>query len=118
MPGFEFRDASVVATHAVERFGHRPAVPEHALFSDAEWDELSTAAHLTARQSEIARLLCDGHTYKSIALHVGISINTVRMHMRTLFAKLRAHDRVSALIELVTIQRALNPPGEAVHSHM
>lgn len=82
--------------------------PQRALFSEARWRQLVESLALTPRQGEIARLMCDGHTYKAIALRIGISVNTVRMHIRALFAKLAAHDRLSAVLQLITADRALS----------
>jgi DNA-binding NarL/FixJ family response regulator len=85
------------------------------LFPAARWPMLGAALRLTPRQVEIARHLCQGGTYKSIAMQSGISINTVRMHMRALFAKLGAHDRVTAVIQIVLAERAL--PLRSRQSH-
>ncbi len=77
------------------------------LFPPARWQALGATLRLTPRQVEIARQICRGGTYKSIATQSGISINTVRMHMRALFAKLGAHDRVTAVIQIVMTERTL-----------
>jgi DNA-binding CsgD family transcriptional regulator len=78
------------------------------LFSEAQWGRLTAHFGLTARQSEIARLICQAQTYDAIARRAGISINTVRMHIRNLFDKLDAHDRVSVVIRLITAERLLS----------
>jgi DNA-binding NarL/FixJ family response regulator len=77
------------------------------LFSRARWRQLSVALALAPRQSEIVQLICDGHGYKAIAQRTGISINTVRMHMRALFAKLGAHDRLTVLLRVIATDRLL-----------
>lgn len=76
------------------------------LLDEADWRRLENHFGLSPRQGEIGRLMCTGHSYKAIALHMGISINTVRMHVRALFNKLGVHDRVGVLIELITAGRA------------
>lgn len=98
--------------------GHAYATRDAALprlFSDAQWQRLVAHFQLTPRQSDIARLICRGHTYKAIAMRTGISINTVRMHIRELFDKVRAHDRVSVVVRLITTERTL-PPARAPQS--
>jgi len=77
------------------------------LFTEEQWTRLAAALMLTPRQSEVARLLCAGHTYQSVALYAGISINTARMHIRALFQKLGAHDRVGFLIRMISAERGL-----------
>lgn len=77
------------------------------LFTDEQWTRLTAALTFTPRQSVVARLLCAGHTYQSVALCAGVSINTARMHIRALFQKLGAHDRVGFLIRMICAERAI-----------
>ena len=77
------------------------------LFPEARWGQLAAYMGLTPRQSEIASYICQGCTYESIALQTGISINTVRMHMRALFLRLGARDRLNAVLHFVRVERAL-----------
>jgi DNA-binding CsgD family transcriptional regulator len=83
---------------------------ERQLFGDAEWGQLKATFALTARQCEIARLMCSGIGYEAMAAHTGISINTVRMHMRALFAKLGVHDRLNAVLQLISAERERPSP--------
>lgn len=73
---------------------------------------------LSARQTEITRLICAGYCYKSIAVRVGISVNTVRMHVRALFGKLRVRDRLGVVLRVFAMERAFlescRYPGRAV----
>jgi DNA-binding CsgD family transcriptional regulator len=81
------------------------------IFTKGEWEQLSSIFELTPRQRQIAGLMCEGRSYKSIAGQADISINTVRMHMRTLFAKLGVHDRVGLVLQLIAAQRVLAARG-------
>lgn len=86
-------------------YGVAEAPIQRELFSDTEWRGLQATLALTSRQCEIAHLMCAGLSYKAIAAQAGISINTVRMHMRALFMKLGTHDRVSTILQLVATTR-------------
>ena len=57
------------------------------------------AARLTARQQQILLLMHGGLTAGAIASRLGISESTVGKHLRDLYARLDAHDRVSAIRE-------------------
>ena len=46
------------------------------------------AATLTARQLDVLRLLCAGKPNKVIARDLGLSENTVRVHVAAIFAQL------------------------------
>ena len=49
---------------------------------------------LTEAEQRVAKLIADGHTNKSAASVLGISINTVGTHLRAVFAKLGVQSRV------------------------
>jgi DNA-binding CsgD family transcriptional regulator len=57
------------------------------------------AVRLTSRQQQILQLMQGGLTAGAIASRLGISESTVGKHLRDLYARLDAHDRVSAIRE-------------------
>lgn len=69
--------------------------------------ELSPDALLTPSQRRIAALLCGGATQVEIASHLGVSVNTVKTHLRTAYRVLG----VSSRVELVEALREAPPPG-------
>jgi two-component system, NarL family, response regulator len=54
---------------------------------------------LTARELQVLQLLVTGMRNKEMASHLGISEDTVRAHVKGVFAKFRVHDRTAALAE-------------------
>jgi DNA-binding NarL/FixJ family response regulator len=52
---------------------------------------------LTQREAEILRCLGEGHTDKSIAQAIGISVWTVHDHIKNIFRKLGVHTRAEAV---------------------
>jgi DNA-binding NarL/FixJ family response regulator len=42
----------------------------------------------------VARLISNGHTNKSAAAQLNVSVNTVGTHLRSIFAKLEVRSRV------------------------
>lgn len=53
--------------------------------------------HLTRQESELLRLLVDGHHYKTAAHELGISTNTVSFHLKNIYAKLHVHSKSEAV---------------------
>ena len=51
-------------------------------------------AALTEAERRVAYLIADGHTNKATAKSLGISINTVGTHLRSIYAKLGVQSRV------------------------
>jgi DNA-binding NarL/FixJ family response regulator len=55
-------------------------------------------ASLTEREREVLELLSKGHLYKEIADRLGISLDTVRSHLRKVYDKLHVHSRTEAVL--------------------
>ena len=53
--------------------------------------------HLTPQETELLRLLVDGHHYKTAADKMGISRHTVSFHLRNIYAKLEVHSKSEAV---------------------
>jgi DNA-binding NarL/FixJ family response regulator len=53
--------------------------------------------HLTPQETELLKLLVDGHHYKTAAHELGISTNTVSFHLRNIYAKLQVHSKSEAV---------------------
>jgi DNA-binding NarL/FixJ family response regulator len=59
----------------------------------------SNVETLTPREKEVLALLAKGHPYKRIAADLGISINTLRDHLRAIYDKLHVHSRTEATLK-------------------
>jgi DNA-binding NarL/FixJ family response regulator len=77
--------------------------------SDVEAQARATARTdyppLTPREKEVLELLVRGMRNKEIAAELGISEDTARVHLRSIFLKLDVHDRTAALV--VALRRGL-----------
>ena len=82
-----------------------PARPRQRAHVPPPAEEVSRWSCLTPRERQIASLVAQGHRYKEIALHLSISDQTVRNHLRSVFDKLQVKDRVQ--LALYTIRRSL-----------
>jgi DNA-binding NarL/FixJ family response regulator len=56
---------------------------------------------LTPREKEALALLAKGYVYKKIASDLGISINTLRIHLRAVYDKLHVHSRTEATVKFL-----------------
>jgi DNA-binding NarL/FixJ family response regulator len=54
---------------------------------------------LTPREREVLELLATGSLYKQIASHLGVSLDTVRTHLRKIYEKLHVHSRTEAVVK-------------------
>lgn len=52
---------------------------------------------LTAREQDVLRCLVQGMTYASAGAHLDISVDTIRSHVRSIYAKLQVHSVAGAV---------------------
>jgi two-component system, NarL family, nitrate/nitrite response regulator NarL len=73
-------------------------------------DRTSPGSDLTARESEVLRLLAQGLPNPAIAATLGIRVATVRNHVQSVIEKLQAHSKLEAVA--VALRRGLiSGPG-------
>lgn len=65
-------------------------------------DSASEIEKLTKREQETLALLAKGFLYKEIADQLGISMNTVRMHLKSIYEKLHVQSRTEAAAKFLT----------------
>jgi DNA-binding NarL/FixJ family response regulator len=57
----------------------------------------SASYHLTAQETELLKLLIEGHYKKTAAREMGISTNTVSFHLKNIYSKLQVHSKTEAV---------------------
>jgi DNA-binding NarL/FixJ family response regulator len=70
--------------------------------------ELSPSEDLSPRESEVVKLIAEGHTSREIADILSISVNTVERHRHNVLEKLDLRDRVA--LTLYAVRRGLVEP--------
>jgi DNA-binding CsgD family transcriptional regulator len=70
-------------------------------FAVARTAEGGVFEELTARESDVLRLMAEGLANRAIALRLGISENTVKFHVASVLAKLGAQSRAEAVMHAV-----------------
>jgi DNA-binding NarL/FixJ family response regulator len=69
--------------------------------------EEDLSEEITARETDVLRMLAEGRVNKDIAARLGISEHTVKFHISSILAKLGASTRTEAVT--VGIRRGLIP---------
>jgi DNA-binding NarL/FixJ family response regulator len=54
---------------------------------------------LTPRELDVLRALAEGHSYKTAARALDLSIDTVRFHVRAIYGKLHVHSKSEAVLQ-------------------
>ena len=73
------------------RDARRPVAAPVALDIDGAFDDLGT---LSPRESQVAQLVASGHADKDVARRLGISVTTVRTHVKHAYRKLEVNSRL------------------------
>jgi len=55
------------------------------------------AYSLSERELQVLRMLVEGHTYKTAADALAISVDTLRFHVRNIYEKLHVHSKSEAV---------------------
>jgi DNA-binding NarL/FixJ family response regulator len=66
----------------------------------------STLTGLSPREREVLRALAQGYRNKEIAAALGVSVGTVKTHLRHIFRKLKVADRTSAVLLALHVRPA------------
>jgi DNA-binding NarL/FixJ family response regulator len=66
-------------------------------------DRGSPLSRLTPREREVLRLMAQGRANKEIGALLGISVGTVKTHLRHIFRKLQVSDRTGAVLTALEI---------------
>lgn len=87
--------STAIARKVVSFFGRQataPVAPAPAPSADVD--------RLTDRERSVLDALAEGQQYKEIADHLGISINTVRNNIKSIYEKLQVNTRLGAVRKL------------------
>ena len=72
-----------------------------------QWEYLSKCWHLTAREAEVAKLVCKGMDNKQIGKKLRIKYNTVRAHLGNMFRKVGVKSKAGIILEFIrALQKA------------
>lgn len=58
---------------------------------------LHLSCHMTAQELRLLTLLADGYGYQGAAEEMGVTVNTVRSHVRSIYEKLQVHTKSEAV---------------------
>ena len=53
--------------------------------------------NLTPHELRLLKLLVEGHSYKTAAVELGVSVNTIAFHVQNIYGKLQVHSKSEAV---------------------
>jgi DNA-binding CsgD family transcriptional regulator len=73
------------------------------IFKAKQWEYLRKCWHLTAREVEVAKLVCEGSDNNEIRKKLGIAYNTARAHLGNIFRKVGVRGKAGLIVEFIEV---------------
>ena len=64
---------------------------------------METKVRLTGREAEVLRLIARGRTYEKVGVELGMSLHTVRTHVKNCYRKLEVHSAAAAVLRALQL---------------
>lgn len=93
-----------------------PGAPADFLLDERQWLYIKNRYYMTARELQIARLVCNGFNNNGIAEFLNIKYSTVKVHMRNIYRRVRVSSKMSLLLKFVEDINALYVAPETISS--
>ena len=71
---------------------------EAILFDEKQWLYVQRCYHISPRELQVVRLVCQGFTNGDIARELNVKSGTVKTHLRSIFHKTRVRNKVTMLL--------------------
>ena len=72
-------------------------------FKANQWECLRKTWHLTPREIEAAKMVCDGQDNVQIGKKLRIKYNTVRAHLGNIFRKVGVKSKAGLILEFIKV---------------
>ncbi len=79
------------------------AAPPLHVFDDEHWHYIQRRFHLTDRELQVARLICQGLNNDAIAAKLKIRPGTVKTHIRNLYRRIRTRNKIQMILKFLYI---------------
>lgn len=73
------------------------------VFKEKQWKYLKKCWHLTTREIEVARMVCEGLDNGQISKKMHIAYNTVRAHLGNIFRKVGVKRKSGMILHFVEV---------------
>ena len=72
-----------------------------ALLDEKQWNYVQRHYRMSPRELQVARLVCQGFTNADVADKLNVKQGTIKTHLRSIFSKARARNKISLLLRFV-----------------
>lgn len=75
--------------------------PDVAILNEKQWQYVRKRYRISPRELEVAKLVCRGFVNGDVAKKLNVKPGTVKTHLRSIFAKTHAKNRVTMLLRFM-----------------
>jgi DNA-binding CsgD family transcriptional regulator len=75
--------------------------PDVVLLDEKHWGYVQKRYHMSPRELQVAKLVCRGFCNGDVAKELGIRGGTAKTHLRNIYRKIRAKNKIAMLLKIV-----------------
>ncbi len=87
-------------------------VPSISLLDDQQWNYIRKWYRITARELQVARLVCQGFDNNKIAAKLRISRGTVKTHIRNIYRRIRVKNKIQMVLRFMHVANNLSAKSQ------
>ena len=72
-----------------------------SLINDKQWGYLQKLYHMTPKEQQVARFVCQGISNEDIAEKLNMRPGTVKTHLRNIYRRVRVKNKISLLLQFI-----------------
>ncbi len=80
-------------------------MPRIALLGEKHWSYLQRRYHMSPRELQVAKLVCQGFRNNDISKILHITLGTVKTHIRNIYRRVQVESKISMLLRFVADTR-------------
>lgn len=88
--------------------------PRVSLLDEKHWRYIQKRYHISCRETQIAKLICQGFSNDEIARYLKIKIGTVKTHIRNIYRRIRVNNKIEMLLKFVDVSTRFFAKSESV----
>lgn len=71
------------------------------LLDEKHWSYIQRRYHMSPREVQVAKLVCQGHNNEEVAKDLNIRYGTVKTHMRNIYRRIRVKNKIAMLLKFI-----------------
>jgi DNA-binding CsgD family transcriptional regulator len=75
--------------------------PNFVLLDEEQWSYIQRHFHMSPRELQVAKLVCEGFSNGEIAKNLRIKQGTAKTHLRNIYRRIRVKNKISMLLKIV-----------------